>query len=329
MSEAAVARIPYPFRIAGPKSGPTLAACNQPVNAFKVELVHGTEERLGADESDGSGNTPQEVSAPSVLVRFDGDAHPNMRRPRQTVGHSGKALRSLGEDLIDVPIGPLHRDEYVPNELVGHLSMEQVGHGVDEDAARLLPAHGKLEARLPEAQIEALFVMVTGNATEALGKGQRIAVIAAGRNLSTPGNRIPCRIGPLDGRTASHCRPLEHLSLFTSIVEIPAHLGTVPRRSTRDTQELPHNILTYASEMPLRPDPAPPKCRLTLLERYRKVAVSRDSRAIMAGFQHGRLRLLETRDESRTLGRSLLLFECQGSNEMLSPPGREPTLPRR
>src|SRR5690606_18722818 len=96
VSEAAVAGVPHPLGIARPESSPTLAARNQPVDALEVELIHRAEERLGTDEADGRGNLPQEIGAPGVLVRLDGNPCPDMRWPLQAIGHPSKALGSLG-----------------------------------------------------------------------------------------------------------------------------------------------------------------------------------------------------------------------------------------
>ena len=56
----------------------------------------------------------------------------------------------------------------------------------------------QLEALRPEAQVEALLVGMAGHAAEALGERERVAVVAAGRDLGAAGDRVPRRVGPLD-----------------------------------------------------------------------------------------------------------------------------------
>jgi hypothetical protein len=178
VSEAAVAGVPHPLGIAGPKTGPTFAARDQPVDTFKVELIHWTQERLSADEANSGRNLPQEVSAPCILIRFDGNASPYVCGPRQSIGQPCEALRAFSEYLINVPVRVFHSREHRSDELLWHVRMEQVGHRVDENPAGPLPLQREFEPGLPEAQVKALLVVVAGNAPEALGKRQCITVVA-------------------------------------------------------------------------------------------------------------------------------------------------------
>jgi hypothetical protein len=181
LSDAAVSDIPNPGWVTSPMSRPALTALDDPVETLKVEFVHWPEEGLGADEADGCRDLAQKVCAPCVVVRLDGDTNPDMRRPGQRLTELGEVLRALSEDLVGVPIGPEHRIE---------------------DAAGLLPSKRKIESLGPEAKIEALLIRMTRKTMEALGERHGGAVVAAGRDLGAPDDRVPC--GPRGANGVQH-----------------------------------------------------------------------------------------------------------------------------
>ena len=49
-------------------SDSALATGDEPVNAFEAELVNRTDQRFGADETDGCRNPPEEVGSPGDLI---------------------------------------------------------------------------------------------------------------------------------------------------------------------------------------------------------------------------------------------------------------------
>lgn len=104
-----------------------------------------------------------------------------------------------------------HGGEYASYEFFRHISMKQVGHGIDEDSPGFYPLQRELETGFPEAQIKALLVMMSGNPTPPFSERQRIAVVTARRHLSTPCDRIPCGICPLNGGAHGHLNPLQNI----------------------------------------------------------------------------------------------------------------------
>src|SRR5215212_2221561 len=162
------APVPYitdPGGIAPPMSSTALTSRDDPVEILEVEFIHRNEEGFGADETDGRRDLAQVVRAPSVVVRLDGDADPDVRWPGQGLSEPGEALGTLGEDLVGVPVGPHHGVEDAMDEVAGDVFVEQIRHRVDEDAAGLFPSQREVETLRPEAGIKALLVGMTRNAT--------------------------------------------------------------------------------------------------------------------------------------------------------------------
>jgi len=73
LGHAAVPNVTDPGRVALLVAGTAFAPGDDPVQAVKVERGDGTEQRLGADEADGSRDATQLVRAPCVRVRLDPD----------------------------------------------------------------------------------------------------------------------------------------------------------------------------------------------------------------------------------------------------------------
>jgi len=114
--------------------------------------------------------------------------------------------------------GPVHRAERAKYEIVGYVFVKQVAHGVNKNDAggdpslwfidrriikknRAVPAaiavnHLKIGGLLP--WILAGVNCGRGHRGQSFGHTLRITILAAGTQLSTANDRIPCRIRPLD-----------------------------------------------------------------------------------------------------------------------------------
>src|SRR5205823_1765477 len=68
---ARVHEIECPVQLHTPRPWPRLAADDQPIDAGKVELVDGPEQRLGAHEADRRRRTAKGISAGSPAVVLD------------------------------------------------------------------------------------------------------------------------------------------------------------------------------------------------------------------------------------------------------------------
>jgi len=113
----------------------------------------------------------------------------------------------LCENLERVLAGHCHDNEHLSDELVGHVLVEQIGHGVDEHPARRtptqrsvhnVPVHREPEPRAAGARVTVALILLGPHAFQPLRHCQRIAVVGAGADLIAPGGRIPDLIGPLD-----------------------------------------------------------------------------------------------------------------------------------
>lgn len=98
----------------------------------------------------------------------------------------------------------LHHREDSGDEGVRYSRMEQIRHGVDEHEPRPAPPPRDLQSLWPEPKVKALLVRVPGDATEPLSQGLGVAMLAPGRDLRAPSDRIPRGFGPLDRGAVSH-----------------------------------------------------------------------------------------------------------------------------
>lgn len=176
----------------------------------KIKLAQRPQEWFCADEADGRRYPPEVFGAPTVLHRLDRDPEPDLVRPgSQTPGVApqafadtrdkpGKPRRAFGQHLEGVPVGPGHDLEHLEDEVIGNISVEEIGHRIGENPARLLPLQVIAKAFRPEFEIKALFIGVTRYTAKALGEGPRVAVITARRHFGAARDRVPGCIGPLD-----------------------------------------------------------------------------------------------------------------------------------
>src|SRR5262249_5708965 len=142
---------------------------------------------------------------PAVL---DADAPPDVRLVRRVaegrLQEIAQAFGALGEHLVSVPVGQPHHPYDFLNVIIRYAFVEEIGHGVDKDHARRLPAQGLGQLLGHKPQVEALLVGMPWYSTEALGKGFRVAVTTARRYAGTTPNGVPRRVGPFDSRSVAH-----------------------------------------------------------------------------------------------------------------------------
>src|SRR5271157_1222838 len=112
--------------------------------------------------------------------------------------------RSLGQDLIRVPVGFYHDIDNGGDVLVAHSLVEQVAHRVHEDHSVARPAKWFGELVGNEAKVESLFIGMPCHSTEPLGKGLCVTMSAARTDLGTPTNGVPSGVSPLDFRAVAH-----------------------------------------------------------------------------------------------------------------------------
>ena len=77
--------------------------------------------------------------------------------------------------------------------------MEKVAHGVNENKFWLLPEVGNTQCIFVQGEIKAVPVFLQAHAFEAPGHNLCVAEFTPGRNLRTPGGRVPGHFGPFNG----------------------------------------------------------------------------------------------------------------------------------
>ena len=110
-----------------------------------------------------------------------------------------------------MPVRALHNIEYVRHKLRGDILVEEIRHGVDEDPPGCFPPKGKFQSPRPKSEIEALFEVMSGNASETLCERERVAMIATRRQASAARYRIPGSVGPFDGAVVCHTLIVENM----------------------------------------------------------------------------------------------------------------------
>jgi hypothetical protein len=97
--------------------GSRLAAGDEPVDSSQIETVKWAEERLGANESDDSGDLAQIVRPVGEPPVFNADAHPHVRWPRQVGCQLNKPVISFREDLEHMLLRRDHDTEDLSDEV--------------------------------------------------------------------------------------------------------------------------------------------------------------------------------------------------------------------
>ena len=118
--------------------------------------------------------------------------------------HVPQSGRSLGQNLVGVPVRSLHDVADGLDVVVGHVLVEEVAHRVDEDHFRRLPPQRLRQLFRHEPEVKSLLVRMPGHAPEPLGERLGVAVVAAGRDLGAAADGIPRRVGPFDLGVLAH-----------------------------------------------------------------------------------------------------------------------------
>lgn len=145
-----------------------------------------------------------------AFLVFDGYAYPYVRG-RASVGIAAihivpEPRAPLGQDLVRVPIGRLHRVEYPIDEGCRYGLMEEIAHRVYENHPSTAPAQWLIQALGPEGQVKPVFEGMARHSTEPLGEARGIAVIASSGDLRATCDGVPRSVGPLYCAVISHCR---------------------------------------------------------------------------------------------------------------------------
>ena len=110
------------------------------MNAAQRQLADRAEQRLHANETNRCLDAPEIADAGQVVLVLDAHPHPDVGRDRERAGDLDHALGAFRQDLKAVLRGASHHVEDSPDERVGHIVMEEIGHAVYEDAPGGLPA---------------------------------------------------------------------------------------------------------------------------------------------------------------------------------------------
>lgn len=201
---ALVANVRHPYRIHRSSARPGLATDDCPINAAQIEIAEWTDKRFEGEKLNLRACLPQMVNPVCVPLRFDTDAHPDIRRPCQERVEFGDMLCTLRENLEAVPVRALHHIEDALDEFEWHILVEQVAHGIDEDRLRLLPCEWHFQHMLVHRKFEAVCIVRLPHELQAICQPFRIAMLATGTDFRTTCKRIPSGFGPLDVGISSH-----------------------------------------------------------------------------------------------------------------------------
>ncbi len=103
-----------------------------------------------------------------------------------------------------MPMGLRHDVIRAADERLGHVLVEQVAHGVDENAARVAPPEWQRELVRMERQREPVAIAWITHRLEPECESLSIAVLAPWTYLGAAGDRVPGRVSPLDRGVIAH-----------------------------------------------------------------------------------------------------------------------------
>src|SRR5271166_6270066 len=143
-----------------------------------------------------------------MLAVLDAYPPPNVRQFRSIQELCLKQClhprRSLGQDLIRVPVGFHHDIDNGGDVLVAHALVEQVAHRVHEDHSVARPAKWFGELVGNQSQIKSLLVGMPCHSTEPFGERLGVAMSASRTDLGTPTNGVPSGVSPFNLRAVAH-----------------------------------------------------------------------------------------------------------------------------
>ena len=140
----------------------------------------------------------------AILDRYP---QPDIGRYLTRLEESRHPRGSLGQHLVRMLRRTRHHIDNAFDISVRHLLVEEIGHRIDEIDGGLLASKRLLQALRQQGQRKA--VLVSGRAHGLQPARQRlgVTVLAAGRNLGAPGDRVPRLLGPLNLRCRRHDVP--------------------------------------------------------------------------------------------------------------------------
>jgi hypothetical protein len=103
-----------------------------------------------------------------------------------------------------MPVSSLHHVRNITDERGGDLLVEQVAHGVDENALPGPPTERLVQLVGHKAKIEALLERMSPHPAESLRKSLGIAMLASRADLRAASDRVPGGVSPLDRRNLGH-----------------------------------------------------------------------------------------------------------------------------
>ena len=192
-----------PFLFQGPGTGAAFAADDDPVDAGEVEGAEVFQQGFDGEEFHGGSGAAEGIDAgQAVAAVFHGDAPPDVRGGGGIGEATGEqffhAVGALGENLVSVPVGEAHDGGDFGYVVLRDVLMEEVTHGIDEDAARRGPLQRIGQLFRDKAEIESKLEWVSFDPAPAFREGLRIAMGAPGADLGAATHRVPRRVGPFD-----------------------------------------------------------------------------------------------------------------------------------
>ena len=202
--DAPVAKLENPTGFDGPGAGARLAADNDPMDALQRQPRYRAEKRFEREKSDGGGNRGQEADAMNVVGVLYGRAHPNVVRPRKVSRQFGGSLGTLRQNLKGMLRCALHDCKTLGDELCRNVLMEEVAHRVHKNHPRTLPVKRQFHHVRLQRNLEAVAIAFLSHGAKAFGHSLRVTMGTPRADLRTAGDRVPSRLGPLDGRGLCH-----------------------------------------------------------------------------------------------------------------------------
>jgi len=86
-------------------------------------------------------------------------------------GCNSAAVRTLGENLISVPIRQLHCPRIGGDKYIRHIRMKKIAHRVDKNATLFAPTQWFRQFFWHKSQVKILLARMPWNSTLAFGKG--------------------------------------------------------------------------------------------------------------------------------------------------------------
>jgi len=124
-------------------------------------------------------------------LRRTGDGARKSQRAR------GKTPGALRKDLVGMPSCKAHCGGNLSDVWFRHLFVKEVAHRVHKDHLRLAPPKRLAQLMRYGPDVKAVLEWMALHAPEALGKAFCVTMLAAGTDLGTTADRVPCCIRPL------------------------------------------------------------------------------------------------------------------------------------